>query len=448
MILHRWFSLQLLASLLWLVLAALLPRPAAAQQSGPIYTVQVEGVVTSITVDYLRRALQQAEASTATALIIQLSSEGTVLRAIRPFVHELAEADVPVVVYVAPPGTNAGSAGAFLLSAAHVSAMAPNTSFGTAVPLADVDTLLTEQTRNLLLAEVSDQLRNWNTERNRNADWVDRAVREGLILTNEQAAGTTPPTVDLIASDQAELLTLLEGRVVTLENGQQVEIETLGRTTTAIEPTLWEEFLLILADPTVAFLLLVMAAIAIYGELLTPGVGVLAGIGIVLLIAALAGMLVLPIRWISLVGLLLAFVLVGLDLYASSHGVLTVSGLALLIVSSLTLIDTSQAPGTSVAFWAVGVVSFLVAGFAATGIWLVIRTRKRPVETGQESLVGRIAEVRKRLEPEGLVFIEGALWRAVSEDGDVEPGDWVRVTAVYNLRLAVRRIETTSDDIA
>lgn len=439
MILRTWFYG------LWVLLLALVvyahATTAQAQQRGPIYTVQVDGVITDHTVNYMRRALRQAEASSATALIIQLSNEGAVLRALRPFAGELAQADVPVVVYVAPPGVNAGAPGAFLLSAAHVAAMAPNTSFGAPAPLAQVDDVLTEQTRDLVLNEVALQLRDWNEARGRNTDWIDQAVRTGVILSNEQAIAANPPAIDLVARDRAELLTLLQGRNIELADGGQVLLGTLGREATPIAPTLWESFLIWLTDPTVAFLLLVMGAIAIYAELVTPGVGVLAGLGVVLILAALAGLLALPVLWISVIGILFAFGLIGADLYTPSHGALTVVGVVVLVVSALNLIDTAQAPGTFVALWAILMVALVIVAFTAVGVWLILRTRKQPIATGQEGLVGRLAEVRKRLEPEGMVFVEGALWRAISEDGEVETGEWVRVKAVYDLRLVVRRLD-------
>jgi membrane-bound serine protease (ClpP class) len=431
--------------LLWLglVVASLLQPPSTqAQERGPIYTVDLQGIITGVEVDYMRRALQQAKASDATALIIQLGSEGAVLRSVRSFASELAEAEVPVVVYVAPPGTQSGSAGAFFLSAADIAAMARDTSFGTPVPLADVDQTLSEQTQELVLDSVVQQLRDWNEAQGRNADWVDAAVRSGVIRTNEQAIATEPPAIDLIARDMDELLTLLEGRTVELPGGEEVQLQTLGRSTTPIAPTLWEQFLMLLADPTVAFLLLVLGCIAVYAELATPGTGIAAGMGVVLLIGALVGFLILPIRWISLLGLLVAFAIIAADIYLPTHGGLTVAGLVLLVVSSMTLIDAAQAPNVFVALWAIAVVVLAGAAFVGGIVWLILRTRNTPIATGQEGLIGRLAEVRKALDPEGFVFVEGALWRAVSEDGTIEPKEWVRIAAVHDLRLVVRRIDT------
>lgn len=418
--------------------------PAQAQPPAPrgaTYVAEVDGAVTSVTVDYLRRVIHDAEAADANALIIRLGSSGGVLSQMRPFAGEIAKARVPIVVYVAPPGTASGAAGALFLSAAHISAMAPDTSFGSPYPLAQVDATLSQQTRDLVLASVSDQLRAWNSARRRSVDWIDRAVREGVVLTNEQASAASPPAVDLVAADQQQLLTLLQGRTVALDGGRSVQLDTLGRTVEADAPTLWESLRILLANPNVAFLLLVLGAMAIYLEFAAPGSSVFAGLGVVLLAGAALGLLALPIRWGSLLLLLLAFGLIGADFFVPTHGGLTVTGLALLVVGALTLIDPAQAPGASVAVWVVALVALALAAFAALGIWLALRTRARPVTTGREAMLGKLAEVRRRLDPDGMVFVEGALWQAISEEGAAEPGEWVRVVAIHDLRLVVRRID-------
>jgi membrane-bound serine protease (ClpP class) len=431
----------LYALLAVLALAPLILAPrAGAQGRGPIYTVNVDEVVSRYTVGYLRRALQEAEAARAEALVIRLGTGGAVLRDVRALAAELAAARVPVVVFVAPQGVRSGAAGTWLLSAAHIAAMAPDTSFGVAGPLVELDPSLSEATAELLRAETIDQLDGWLEAGGRSVAWVEQAVRQGAVLNNEQASALEPPAVNLVARSLDDLLVGLEGRVVTLADGEQRTLATLGRAPQPLAPTLWEQVLMLLASPTIAFLLLVMAGVAIYAELATPTVGVLAGIGAVLLIGALIGLAALPVRWLAVTGLVLAFALIGADLFFPSHGALTVVGLVVLVASALGLFDSAQAPGVSVALWAVAVVAALVGAFAALGIYLAVRTRNTPVATGQEGLVGRLAEVRKRLDPEGFVFVEGALWRAISEDGDVEQGEWVRVTGVYALRLTVRRL--------
>ncbi|HWQ14247.1 MAG TPA: nodulation protein NfeD, partial [Roseiflexaceae bacterium] len=323
--------------------------PAAQAPGGPLYAVEAQGTITSVTIGHLRRALQLAEASDAQALIITLRTGGGVLRDIRPFGAEIARARVPVVVYIAPAGLRSGAPGAFFASAAHVSALAPGASFGSPYPLAQVDAALSEQTRNLVLDSVADQLRGWNETRGRSAAWVDRAVREGVVLTSEQAMAATPPAVDLVAADRDELLVLLEGRSVALANGRTVRLSTLGQQPIPVEPTLVESLRLALSDPTVAFALLILGAMAIYLELASPGMGIFAGIGLVLLVAAGAGLVVLPLRWWGVALLLLALALIGAEFVVHSHGALTVAGLALLVVGALNLVDPVQAPGAAVA---------------------------------------------------------------------------------------------------
>ncbi len=413
--------------------------PAFAQATpGPIYVAQARGTITSVTIGYLRNALHLAEASNANLLLIQISSAGAVLRDARPFAGELAAARIPVVVYVAPAGTNSGAAGALFLSAAHLSAMAPDTSFGSPYPLARVDEALTQQTRDLVLDSVTDQIRAWNADRGRNVEWVDRAVREGLVLTNEQASALNPPAVDLVAANQAELLTLLDGRQVTLHDHRMVQLATLGRSVTPITPTAWESVRLALSNPAVAFVLLVLGALSLCLEFAAPGTSVFAGIGVVLLVAAGLGLFVLPLNWWAALLLILALGLIVAEFVAHSHGALAVTGLALLVMGALNLIDAQQAPGVMIAVWVVALVGLALATLVALGIWLALRSRGQPAATGEQAMLGRLAEVRRRLDPDGMVFVEGALWQAISEDGPVEAGDWVRVTAVHDLRLVVR----------
>jgi membrane-bound serine protease (ClpP class) len=184
-----------------------------------------------------------------------------------------------------------------------------------------------------------------------------------------------------------------------------------------------------------------MGALAIYLELAAPGTTIFAGIGAVLLAGAALGLLALPVRWWSVLLLLLAFGMIGTEFFMPTHGALAITGIALVVVGALTLIDPAQAPDTAIALWVVLLVAFALAAFAAVGVWLALRSGQQPVTTGQEGLIGRLAEVRQRLDPAGMVFVEGALWQAVSEDGTVESGDWVRVVAMHDLRLIVRRID-------
>ncbi len=433
----RRFLLALLLLVLLGVQRAGAQQPAAA---GPIYRAAVGGTITSVSTGYLRRALQLAEAANASALLIELSNSGAVLSEARAFAGEIAAARVPVVVYVTPGGTHAGAAGALFLSAAQISALAPGTSFGSPAPLADVDAALSEQTRDMLLDSVAAQLREWNATHGRNLAWIEQAVRAGVVLDNQQASALKPPAVDLVAANDGELLTLLEGRRVTLQGGG-VTISALGRTVVDVPPTAWESLRLALADPTVAFVLLVLGVIAIGLEFAAPGTSLFAGAGIVLLAGAALGLFVLPLQLWALGLLVLALLLLVAEFIAHAHGALAVAGVALLAVSALNIIDPAQAPGAVVAVWAIVLVGVALAAFAALALWLALRSRERPISTGQEAMVGKLAEVRQRLAPDGMVFVEGALWQAIIDGEPAEPGEWVRVVATHDLRLIVRRLD-------
>ena len=433
---------SLLALLLLFVLLGAQPAEAQPSAAGPIYRAAVGGTLTSVSTGYLRRALQLAEAANASALVIELSNRGAVLSEARAFAGEIAAARVPVVVYVTPSGTASGAAGALFLSAAHISALAPGTSFGSPAPLADVDAALSEQTRDMLLDSVAAQLREWNAAHGRNLAWIDQAVRAGVVLDNQQASALRPPAVNLVAANRDELLTLLEGRRVTLQGGGSVTISALGRNMVDVPPTAWESLRLALADPTVAFVLLVLGVIALGLEFAAPGTSLFAGAGIVLLAGAALGLFVLPLQLWALGLLVLALLLLVAEFIAHAHGALAVAGVALLAVSALNIIDPAQAPGAVVAVWAIVLVGVALAAFAALALWLALRSRARPISTGQEAMVGKLAEVRQRLAPDGMVFVDGALWQAIIDGEPAELGEWVRVVAAHDLRLIVRRLDT------
>lgn len=443
MYLIRRLWLAGMAALVALALLLLAPAPSHGQQlAGPIYTVRAEGTLTSVTTDYLRRALQQAQSTSASALVISLQSGDGVLTAIRPFAAELAQASIPVVVFVEPAGTQSGAPGAFLLSAAHVAALAPDTSFGSIYPLERTDAALSTQSRALVREGIADQLQAWNSAQGRNTGWITRAMTDGVVLSNAQAVALQPPAVDIVATDQAQLLTLLEGRTVTLQGGRQVQITALGQPVVPIAPTLWESLRLILAQPTVAFALLVLGAIAVYLEFAAPGTTIFFGVGAILLAAAALGLVVLPLQTLPLVIVLVGLALVGGEFFVAAHGALALSGLVLLVIGALNLIDPAQAPGTSVAGWALWMLSLGLGGFAVFGALIVMRSRRQPVTvSGQEGLIGQLAEVRRALDPEGMVFVDGALWQAICEDGTAAVGDVVQVRAIHQLRLIVRHLE-------
>jgi membrane-bound serine protease (ClpP class) len=368
--------------------------------------------------------------------VIEVRGGGS-LRAAWPLAREIEAANVPVVTYIAPRGTRSGAVGALLVVASDIAAMAPGSEIGFAQPLTDAPAGFSNTTQQLVVDEVTQQVTGWARARGRNAQWVEQAVRSGATLRAEEARTLDPPVIDLIAND-GEVLTSLQGRRVLLPNGQERTLDTLGAEVRRITPTVWETLGQLLALPTVAFVLFIVGGIGVFLEFATPGVGIPGVAGGVLLIAALVGFVLGEVRPLAVILLSAGLVLVGLEHIATSHGGFTLAGLVLVVLGALFLVDPARTPGVGVSFVTVGGVALLLGGVGAGIVALAVRVRRQRPTTGQDALVGQLAEVRRSLAPEGYVFVNGALWSAWTDQSPLQPGELVEVVAVDGLRLFVR----------
>ncbi len=427
----QWLSLLVLAT-------AAVAGVGQAQTTGAVYYVVVDNGLSGPAAGMVRRAVREAQAADATALVIELRGGGS-LRAAWPLAREIEAASVPIVTYIAPRGTQSGPVGTLLVVAGDVAAMAPQSEIGFAQPLTDAPAGFSDATQQLVVDEVTQQLVGWARDRGRNAQWVEQAVRTGATLRAEEARTLDPPVIDLIAND-GELLTSLQGRRVLLLNGQERTLDTLGAEVRQITPTVWETLGQLLALPTVAFVLFIIGGIGIYLEFANPGVGIPGVAGGILVLAALVGFVLGEVRPLAVVLLAAGLVLVGLEHVATSHGGFTLAGLVLVVLAALFLVDQARTPGVNVSLLTVGGVALLLGG-AGTGIVvLAVRARQQRPTTGQDALVGQLAEVRRPLAPEGYVFVNGALWSAWTDQGPLQSGELVEVVAVDGLRLFVRPI--------
>jgi membrane-bound serine protease (ClpP class) len=225
---------------------------------------------------------------------------------------------------------------------------------------------------------------------------------------------------------------------VLLPNGQERTLDTLGAEVRRVTPTIWETLGQLLALPTVAFVLFVIGGIGIYLEFATPGIGIPGVSGGILVIAALVGFVLGEVRPLAVILLAAGLVLVGLEHVATSHGGFTLAGLVLVVLGALFLVDQTRTPGAGVSLVTVGGVALLLGGVGAGIVALVVRARQQRPTTGQDALVGQLAEVRRSLAPEGYVFVNGALWSAWTDQSPLQPGELVEVVAVDGLRLFVR----------
>lgn len=407
----------------------------ALADSRQVDVLTIKGAVTPIMVSYIDRGIQEAQADNARLLVIQLDTPGGSVSLMEDVVRHIRESNVPVAVYVAPPGAKAASAGTFIVLGAHVAAMAPNTTIGAASPVGsegqDLPQTEAEKAKNVLAA----QIKNLAAPRGEKAvAWAEKAVREAKAATADEALELG--VIDVIATDINDLLTKLQGRQVQVK-GETVTLFTEGATIRPVDMTPIEGFLHTITDPNIAFILLTLGLNGLLFELASPGAifpGVVGGICLLLAIYALG---VLDVNYVGIAFIVLAFILFIADVKAPTHGVLTAGGIVSFILGSLLLFNS---PYYQVSRTLIVSVAAVTAGFFGFAIQAAVRAQRWKPATGREALIGATAEARSDLTPAGMVWVNGELWRAVSEDGKVTKGEPVQVVGVQGLELRVRKM--------
>jgi membrane-bound serine protease (ClpP class) len=418
-----------------LALLALAAPASAAPQ--PVATIEIEGVISPVTLRLVGLAIDRAQAERAQALIIQLDTPGGLERSMRAIVQRMMNAEVPVVVYVAPTGARAASAGVFITMAAHVAAMAPATNIGAASPVmvggGTADKTMMKKIEN----DAAAFIRTVALERGRNADWAEKAVREAVAITERDALKLK--VIDLIADSVPDLLEKIDGRVIKLPKGP-VTLATKGAPIRPIEIGFRDRFLNVITDPNVAYVLMMLGMLGLFFELSNPGVilpGVIGGISLILAFFAFQS---LPINYAGLLLILFGIVLLIAEIKIVSHGVLAIGGMVSMALGSLMLFDAPEV-GFRVSWWVIGPTVAATAGLFLFVVAAGVRALGRPPSTGAEGRVGRTAPVRERLGPEGQVMVSGEIWRAVAEGEPLEPGAQVRIVGVDGLTLRVAKAE-------
>ncbi len=419
---------------------------ARAQDDQTLVVVAtIDGEIDDVAADYIERAVDRAEEQRATALVIQLNTTGGLSSAMDDIVDDIVHSAVPVVVYVSPSNARAASAGVFITYAGHIAAMAPSTNIGSASPILigstgsdESDETLTRKVRNDAIARIT----NLAELRGRNVDWAVSAVEDAENITADVALDLH--VVDLIAPDLATLLTAINGQTVQTEAGP-VTIDTANVKIEHVEMTAFEQVRSFLANPTLAYLLVTFGLIALFIELANPGIGIAGVTGSVALILGLIGLGSLPVEWLGLGLMALAFVLFIVDLFVPSLGLLTISGIACFLVGSNILIDDGTPSNYQVSR---AVIWTMTACFGATAILLgfvVVRSQLHPPKTGMPGMVGQVGVVRTALDPDGQILVFGEIWTAQSSVGPILPGEQVTVERSKKLKLTVRR--ATSEEI-
>jgi membrane-bound serine protease (ClpP class) len=419
-------------ALLAVVLLGLAP-PASAAAGGAVALVTVDGVISPVTVRIVTTALERARSEHAVALVIQLDTPGGLERSMRSIVQEILSSDVPVVVYVAPTGARAASAGVFITMAASIAAMAPATNIGAAHPVAALGGSFDKEMKTKVENDAAAFARTIAATRGRNVEWAEKAVRQSVSATEREAVRLH--IVDLIADSTTDLLDKIDGRVVKTPT-RQVVLHTRGAAIQPIGIGFRDRVLNIITDPNVAYVLMMLGMLGLFFELSNPGVilpGVIGGISLILAFFAFQS---LPISYAGLLLILFGVVLLIAEVKVTSHGVLAVGGVVAMLLGSLMLFDTPTAE-LRVSWWVilptVGVTAAVFVVALAAGLRALAR---RPM-TGAAGMVGGTGVARSALDPVGDVLVQGELWRAVAEDGPIAIGETVRVTAVNGLTLKV-----------
>ena len=428
--------------MLLMTISCVLPaKLTAASAPGVVVKLTIHDTIQPITADYLQRGLREAANLHAQAVIVSMGTPGGLLESTRVMVEAIENSPVPVVIFISPTGSRAGSAGFFLLEAADIAAMAPGTNAGAAHPIVEgrqIDPILKEKIEN----DAAAFLRSYTSRRGRNVEAAEDAVRNSKSYSDEEALKLK--LIDLVTTDDASLMAALDGREIHRFDGstQTLHLKDAAIVTTA--PSLRERLLSKLADPNLAVLLLVLGALLIYLEFNVPGTVVPGSLGTLFIVLGLFGLNLLPVRHTAIVLLVAAFVLMLLESKFTSHGVLALAGIVSLVVGLATLVDgpipemrvhTSTALGAGLGF---GAISFGLA-------WIALRARRSKVLTGPQAMIGGTAIVRTPLAPTGQVEIRGELWQAsLRGQATLAPGSAVSVRAIEGLVLIV---EPTQDSI-
>ena len=426
------------AVLFLLALALWVPVQA---QSGTALVLEAEGPVTPAMLEYIQRGIRRAEQDGAEVLILQLNTPGGAVDTMEQIVQAIRASQVPVVVFVAPRGAIAGSAGTVITLAGHAAAMAPETAIGAASPVTgsgeDPSETLDKKIKEILKATVRSLASGRSPEA---IQLAEATIDEALAVSAQEAFEVG--MIDFIAEDVPDLLRQLDGRVVQTAFGPRT-LATAGLQAQVLDPSLIEQLLQVLTNPEVALLLLFLGGQAILIELSSPGGWVAGFVGVVSLALAFYALGVLPVNWFGLVFIGTAFVLFLLEVKAPTHGGLAAAGIASLIVGALVLFNSPGTPEFArVSLPAVIGISLASAAFFLTIVAFAVRAQKRPALLGAQALIGQVGEARTELSPGGTVQVAGELWSAELEPGSgsgkVPVGQAVEVVGLKGLKLRVR----------
>ena len=417
------------------VSALLLFFPSLAFARG-VVKIRLDDTIQPVSDEYIGRAIERARQTNADAVLIELRTPGGLSDSTRSIVEKILASPVPVIVYVAPPGARAASAGFFILEAADVAAMAPGTNTGAAHPVnlggEKMDDVMKQKVEN----DSAAFMRSFVGPRGRNVALAESAVRESKSFTDKEALDQH--LIDYVARDQDDLFKQIEGKPIKRFDGRTATLNLVGAPVVELQMTVKQRILDFLLDPNIAFLVLAVGALALYAEFNHPGAILPGVVGVVFILLALFALNLLPTRYASFTLIMAAFVMFALEAKFATHGVLGIAGIALMTIGGLLLVD-GPIPELRVKLWTALSVSVPLGAITVFLMSIALKARRNKVVTGKQGMIGSVGEARTDIDPEGKVFVQGELWNAHASSR-VQMGEQVVVKKIEGLELEVERV--------
>jgi len=414
----------------------------ASISSAEVLKIVVNDTIQPITEEYIARAIDEAHRRNDQAVLIEINTPGGLVKSTRHIIEKITTSQVPVIVYVAPTGSRAGSAGIFILEAADVAAMAPGTNAGAAHPVllfGPTQVKPDDEMKQKIENDAAALMRSVVSRRGRNVELAESAVRESKSFTDQEALAQH--LIDFIASGEDDLFRQIDSKSFKRFNGQEVTAKLSGQPIAPFGMTLKEHILGYLMDPNIAFILLAIGALALYAEFNHPGAVVPGTVGIVFILIAAFALNLLPTRFAALGLILAAFALFAAEAKFATHGVLTLGGITLLTLGGLLLVD-SPIPEMRVHLLTALAVSIPLGLITAFLMSIALKARRNKMVSGAQGIIGETGITQTALSPRGKIFVHGELWDAVSSS-DLPAGQSVVVRRIDGLLLQVEPLAAT-----